>query len=60
MENKPWYCSKLLWVNIVQIILDILTLVGWIVPVAGPVIGIVASVLNIILRFLKWVPLTIW
>jgi hypothetical protein len=58
VDSKKWYLSKTLWVNIIQIILDMLTLTGWLVPIAGPIIGIVASVLNIILRILKVVPLS--
>lgn len=58
MEDKKWYLSKTILINIIQIILDILALFGWFFPVVGPVVGIVCAALNIVFRVLKVLPLT--
>jgi len=54
--NKPWYTSKTIIVNIISLIIAIL---GFCVPIpgAGPILAVIISVLNIVLRFLTVLPI---
>jgi hypothetical protein len=55
--TKPWWQSKTIIINILSIVIAIL---GFLIPIPalGPILTVVVSVLNIILRLVTVLPIS--
>ncbi len=61
VEKKPWYASKILWVNILTIVATVLSMVmdmKFATPQTGQVVLIALAVVNMLLRMISHQPIT--
>jgi len=59
MEIKQWYTSKVLWFNIITILIGVIQVISKTYPIDTEVLAVIMGIGNMLLRILDGQPLQI-
>ncbi len=57
MENKQWYQSKVLWFNVITILLGVIQVITKTYPINTEALAVIMGIGNLLLRVLDGKPL---